>query len=382
MLKGTAKRTHLDTLTDAYNIIQHEQLLSEKVLTWVDFSSAMRKHSRLAIIDKKIKKGEPFEIEGGVPQKLSYANEEYSKMFADQDVNEVKRIGGFKINQFPFFKTENGKEIGFANLTKTKEFGGAGAKADTSERQERGLIDVINSKEGLKTLISKDGIELKGVLKAEKVEKIPNMPEPYSDIKLHMEDGSQILVSAKGNSAPTLGSGGLSGISILTKHGNNPDILNFVADFYKKAYHYYEKVIELNNLKGDNLYKNKLIPDVSIKIPHNILHSLLMGNESMGGPVSYYYIGDMDVEVDPSSNDNVIKILNGKFISLENFIKQYADTLYAHIRKRDGDIFFTDNTFNLNGKYIPTIFMKKNAVGRGVQSRFGIADKVRGALLQ
>ncbi len=95
----------------------------------------------------------------------------------------------------------------------------------------------------------------------------------------------------------------------------------------------------------------------------------------MGGPVSYYYIGGMDVEKD--INGQTITLKNGSFIPLDTFIKDKADKLYAHIRKRDGDMYFSRNTQTVNNRAIPAIFTKKPG-GGGVQSRFGIIDKIRG----
>jgi hypothetical protein len=355
-------------------------LLSEKALNWGDFTDALRKYSRLTVIDDKIKKQDPFELQTGKKEPLVYANSSYSKLFKDQKVDELKQIGGLKINRFPFFKTKSGVLVSFNDMVKSSEFGGKGAKAQTSERQERGLIDFINSIPGAKTIISKDGSKIENVIAAEKVEKVKGRPEPYSDVKLILPS-QELFVSAKGPSAPTLGSGGIAGVKELTKNNSNPEILNFVASFYKKAYEYYAKNIEMHNLQGQNLYKNKLIPDVSIKVPKEIIKQMLEGTREMGGPVSFYYIGDMDVELNPGESKNVIHIANGSFIPLEKFIEEKADNLYAHIRKRDGDLYFTDAVMDLNGKHIPVIFSKRKNGQGGAQSRFGMIDKIRGHLL-
>ncbi len=179
-------------------------------------------------------------------------------MFANQKIEDIKRIGGASINSFPFFQDSQGNKIGFREITKTKELGGSGGtKEKTTERQERSLIDTINSVEGIKTIISKDGSKIEGVAKAEKVEESSAAgTEPYSDVKLVMTDGSELLVSAKGPSAPTLGSGGIAGIKLLTKGGANSEILDFVNDFYNKAYAYYKEVVDREGLEGQNLYKN------------------------------------------------------------------------------------------------------------------------------
>lgn len=355
-----------------------EEIIFEKALEWGDLSSASRKYSRLGIIDDKIKKGESFKLENGSEEILTYSNEDYSDLFTNQKIEDIRRIGGSSINTFPFFKDPQGNNIGFKQISKTKELGGAGGnKAQTSERQERSLVDLINSVEGIKTIISADGSKIEGVVKAEKIEgSSASGTEPYSDVKLILSNGSELLVSAKGPSAPTLGSGGIVGIKLLTKGGTNSEILDFVDNFYNDAYDYYEEVVDREGLEGQNLYKNKLVPDLSIKVPEEIITTILRGTPEMGGPISYYYIGDMNVQGEV--NGQTIKITNGNFIPLDTFIKDKAGKLYAHIRKRDGDLYFTKSTQNINDRTVPVIFSKKADGSGGAQSRFGIIDKIRG----
>jgi len=355
-----------------------EEIVLEKALAWPDLSDASRKYYRLTVINDKIESGTPFKLEDGREEVLTYTDDSYGDLFANQRVEDIKRIGGTSINSFPFFKDLQGNEIGFRSLTKTKELGGTGgSKAQTTERQERSLIDTINSVEGTKTIVSQDGSKIEGVVKAEKVEGSSAAgTEPYSDVKLIMANGSELLVSAKGPSTPTLGSGGIAGIKLLTKGGANPEILDFVDEFYNKAYAYYKEVVDKEGLEGQNLYKNKLVPDVSIKVPEEIITTILKGTPEMGGPVSYYYIGDMDVK--GTADGQTITIENGNFVPLDTFIKEKTGKLYAHVRKRDGDLYFTRATQNINDRTVPVIFSKQQDGSGGAQSRFGIIDKIRG----
>jgi hypothetical protein len=355
-----------------------EEIILEKALEWIDLSDASRKYYRLTIIDDKIKSGAPFKLENGKEEVLTYTDAAYSDLFANQKVEDIKRIGGASINSFPFFQDSQGNKIGFKEITKTPELGGSGGtKEKTTERQERSLIDTINSVDGVKTIVSQDGSKIEGVVRAEKVtEPTILKKEGYSDVRLILDDGSKLLVSAKGPSAPTLGSGGISGIKILTKGGANPEILDFVDDFYNKAYAYYKDIVDKEGLEGKNLYKNKSVPDVSIKVPEEIITTILKGTPEMGGPVSYYYIGGMNVEKD--INGQTITLKNGSFIPLDTFIKEKSGKLYAHVRKRDGDLYFTRATQNINDRTVPVIFSKKSDGSGGAQSRFGIIDKIRG----
>ena len=291
-----------------------EEIILEKALEWIDLSDASRKYYRLTVIDDKIKRGNPFKLENGKEEVLTYTDAAYSDLFANQKVEDIKRIGGASINSFPFFQDSQGNKIGFREITKTRELGGSGGtKEKTTERQERSLIDLINSVDGVKTIVSKDGTKIEGVVKAEKVtEPTILKKEGYSDVRLILNDGSKLLVSAKGPSAPTLGSGGISGIKVLTQNGANPEILDFVDDFYNKAYAYYKDIIDREGLEGKNLYKNSLVPDVSIKVPEEIITTMLKGTPEMGGPVSYYYIGDMDVK--GTVDGQTITIENGNFV--------------------------------------------------------------------
>ena len=96
----------------------------------------------------------------------------------------------------------------------------------------------------------------------------------------------------------------------------------------------------------------------------------------MGGPVDGYYIGPMEVTF--TINNNAIKT-NGDIIPVDKFSEKY-DKLFVHIKKRDGDYYFTDKTKEINGINIPIIFTNKPD-GNLVKSRFGIGTKSRGLII-
>ena len=96
-----------------------EEIILEKELEWIDLSGASRKYYRLTVIDDKIKKGEPFKLENGKEEVLMYTDEDYSDLFSNQKVEDIKRIGGSSINSFPFFKDSKGNKIGFKSIFKT-----------------------------------------------------------------------------------------------------------------------------------------------------------------------------------------------------------------------------------------------------------------------
>ena len=372
-------------------LVENLQILLERNLDAAELTRMSRYIPRIKKIYDKVEKKDPFELADGQKVVLQFAKPEYKKLFSTDPKNypnhdpkepeflnqaisdafaqSVENTPFEHPNKVFYFKDDKGNKYTLRDLKKTPEFGGSGgSKADTTERQERGLIDIINSIPGEKTIISANGSKLEGVLSAEKVEgRNVKGVEPYSDVKLIVKGKkAPVLVSAKGPSAPTLGSGGIKGITALTADNQNPAIVT-------------------GKLQGKNLYKNPAIQDVSRKVPADIIKTLLVGTPEMGGPVSYYYIGEMDVKHEKVGK-NTIKLSNGDFIPLSSFIKKKGDKLYAHIRKRDGDLFFTDEKQDLNGTKIPKIFstQRRSKTGTGsqesggVQSRFGMVDKIRG----
>jgi len=290
------------------------------------------------------------------------------------EVDAIKKIGGTRINQFPFFKDEEGNDVSFSALQKTKEFGGSGgSKIETTERQEHGIIDAINAVPGVKTLKGTNGIEINGVQTAVKVDGLNEFnTEPYADVILKVK-GQDVKVSAKGNEAPTLAGGGIKGMTAMSS--TNPGIREWLTDFYEDAYQFYQDRVEANNLDGVNLAGNKQIPDVSRKIPAELIKTIIQGTIPMGGPIDYYYQGDMEVKFEVEGN--IVNFKNGKFVPVDTFIEEHGGSLYAHIRKRDGDFFFTNSQQDINGIILRRIFTKKEG-SNSTQSRFGTLDKIRG----
>ena len=348
--------------------------LDEGVLKWNDFSDASRKYSRLQVIDNKIENRAPFEFKDSSQSILTYADDSYAALFHSMEVEAIKKIGGTRINEFPFFKDEEGNDVSFSELQKTREFGGTGgSKIATTERQEHGIIDAINAVPGVKTLKGTNNIEINGVQTAVKVDGLNEFgSEPYADVILKVK-GQDIKVSAKGNEAPTLAGGGIKGMTAMAI--TNPEIREWLTDFYEDAYEFYQDRVEANNLDGVNLTGNKLIPDVSRKVPKELIKTIVQGTIPMGGPIEYYYKGDMEVKFEIEGN--TVNFKNGKFIPIDTFIEEHSSSFYAHIRKRDGDFFFTNSQQDINGIILRRIFTKKEG-SNSTQSRFGTLDKIRG----
>jgi hypothetical protein len=346
--------------------------LKEKVLNWGDLSSDSRKFIRLTVIDDKIKNGTPFKLEDGREEVLTYIDNSYSDLFANQKIADIKNILGSKTNTTPLFIDSQGNKISFRDMTKTLDIGGSGkAKVDSSERQEMGLIEAINTFPTKPfTLVGANGEKIKNVTGARKMPN-PKEGEAYTDVVIETTKGDY-NISAKGTSSPSIAGGGLKMASNL-----GPEVEEFIQDFYEDAYDYYKEIFDANpELTPDtNLYKTNFFKDVSRAVPQNIMKTVLIGIERFGGPVDGYYIGPMTIESEIKGNE---LITNGDIISVDKFLKDYP-TIYAHIKKRSGDYYFTDKTKPIPANpsiVVPMIFSKKPGGGQA-QSRFGMNFKPR-----
>lgn len=349
------------------------KILKEKSLAWNDISSESRKLYRLSIIADKVSSKDPFTLEDGNQEILNFVDPTYADLFANQKVDDIRNVGGKSINNFKFFKDSKGNLISFKEITKTKDLGGTGGnKAQTSERQERGLIDAINSIKGVKNLIGANGYKIPNIKRAEK-QPDPPRAEAYADLRLIRKGNKPYLLSAKGIATPSIAGGGLGGVTQISS-----DLGQFVKEFYEDAYNYYKKIFDDNpNITYDtNLYLTPTFKDVNREVPTNLIDDMLRGNEAMGGPVDGYYIGPMEVEYKTEGN-NIIT--NGEVIPLDEFAKKY-ENIFMHIKKRSGDYYFTDALQTVNGITMPLIFTNKPG-GKMAKSRLGSNPKSRGKII-
>lgn len=348
--------------------------LNEKALLWDDVAGESRKLTRLTTIADKISSKSPFTLQDGDKEViLSFKNPSYADLFTNQKVDALRNIGGRNINNFKFFVDAEDNEYSLKQIKKTPELGGTGgSKAQTSERQERSLIDIINSVEGIKTLVGANGFEIPNIIKAEK-QPDPPRAEAYADLRLIRKGANPYLLSAKGIVTPSIAGGGLTGITQI-----NDTLATWVADFYEDAYEYYKKIFDENDEidYNTNLYKTSYMKDVNRPLPVDLIDDMLRGNEDMGGPVDGYYIGPMEVEYEIKGNKI---ILNGDLIPLEKFADKYKK-IFMHIKKRSGDYYFTDDLQTINGITMPLIFTNKPG-GKMAKSRLGANPKPRGQII-
>lgn len=245
----------------------------------------------------------------------------------------------------------------------------AGKGKEEKERQERGLIEAINSIEGEKTLIF-NNTKIEGVKSAKKIGKVEGYKaQAYADIELDTTKGIK-KISAKGLQAPTLGSGGLSGLDIL----NNTTANSFIERVYREVAEEYQQIINANpNLKGQNLRGNKLFRDVYRQIPKEVEIPIIRGTKEMGGPIDYLYIGKM--EVDFQVKGNTISF-NGDLYTVEEFVEK-GTPLYVRITQRkDGPCYFTtEKNPNLQNIDVPKVFSIKPNGSGGTQSRLFVTNR-------
>jgi len=224
----------------------------------------------------------------------------------------------------------------------------------SAERQENGFVALINDtfiQNGEKPFTLKTKSDtVRGVIKAEKFQgRQQSGSEPYTDVKLYTSSGV-LNLSMKGPSAPSLAGGGLRGIEAI--------IPGLAARFFRAAF---------DNHKKNGLKPGEKVPDTFAKLNDKDKELLVIGNEAMGGPIDFMYIGPMDVSGDFK---NGTLSINGKMIES----KKYSDSkdLFFRLRARRNDQTFDPAASDKQG--IPKIYGKSPSKGDSA-GRLVITDK-------
>lgn len=198
---------------------------------------------------------------------------------------------------------------------------------ESAERQESGVIKHIKgaikkNKNNAITIVAGNTIIL-GVIDAEKYKgRQLSGSEPYTDVVLKVIEGKktkEINLSLKGESAPSLAGGGLKGLELA--------IPGIAKKFMTEAYDNLVKVQKLS--VGDK------VPDVYGKISSKDKLKIVIGNEAMGGPIDYMYIGKMDVRARYDDKKNVLTFENGSLTDSTTYAKTHD--LYFRLRARRED---------------------------------------------
>lgn len=278
------------------------------------------------------------------------------------------------------------KFVKLTEIYKSKLFGGTASKsgAGGSERQERGLVDAIMTSQSLgkKVYIDSLGVNY-NIISAMK-----NDPkeaggayighyknkEPYTDMIMNVKKGNktmQLRVSMKGESAPSLAGGGLAGLMDIDSA--------MTRKIWAKAINY----IKNQGFKQGDIIKAGEIPDLSVKIPDDLVGKVIIGTSEIGGPITHMYIGPMDVVSNYNKVNSQLNV-NGKFYTVEEYIKKIP-SFYIVIRKRDidesGKIQIDIDGETTNSEGLPVLFKSPNKKGKN-NARVIVAHHPRGILIR
>jgi hypothetical protein len=245
------------------------------------------------------------------------------------------------------YETVDGEVILLSRLQKTKEFGGTGgSKADTSERQEHGLVNVINANPG--TVIEQLGVTVKSARSQGGMNALGK--EPYIDIFITDTNGKDHGISMKASSSMTIGGGGTAGV------------FSMFPKLIQRCYDKVEQYLVDMELEDGDVVPHGAIPNLFFRIPEKYIAPLMQGNKAMGGPIDWIYVGPSDVTgevVDGNLN------LNGNFYSVDDFVEKTAGDVFFRVRKRDLDGETTEIDFtDVDRKYKLPILMTNQSNGK------------------
>lgn len=159
----------------------------------------------------------------------------------------------------------------------------------------------------------------------------------------------------KGEAAPSLAGGGLKGLELAIP-GITRKFMIGVLDHL------------VNKLK---LKLGQKVPDVYGKIQNNDKKIIVIGNERMGGPIHYMYIGKMDVSSRYDAKTSTLTITNANLIPAERYANEHD--LYFRLRARREDQRFDPQAKDSAG--VPKIYGKSPSKGDSA-GRIVITDKV------
>ena len=245
------------------------------------------------------------------------------------------------------YETVDGEVILLSRLQKTKEFGGTGgSKADTSERQEHGLVKVINANAG--AVIQQMGVTVKSARSQGGMNALGK--EPYIDIFITDTNGKDHGISMKASSSMTIGGGGTAGV------------FSMFPKLIQRCYDKVEQYLMDMGLEDQDVVSHGAIPNLFFRIPEKYIAPLMQGNKAMGGPIDWIYVGPSDVTgevVDGNLN------LNGNFYSVDDFVEKTAGDVFFRVRKRDLDGETTEIDFtDVDRKYKLPILMTNQSNGK------------------
>jgi len=235
----------------------------------------------------------------------------------------------------------------------------AGASA---ERQETGVVksitDALKKNKNNPITIIAGKTKIANVIGAEKFTgRQISGSEPYTDVILFVKKGNntqKINLSLKGDTAPSLAGGGMRGLELA------------VPGITKKF-----MVAALNHLVNTGLKSGDKVPDVYGKIGSAQKLKIVIGNEAMGGPIDFMYIGSMDVLSVFDIKKGALSFSNGSLIPAAEFARTHE--LYFRLRARREDQRFDPSAKDNVG--VPKVYGKSPSRGDSA-GRIMVTDKV------
>lgn len=194
----------------------------------------------------------------------------------------------------------------------------------TPERQERAFVDAVNAavkKNGGNPITVRAGHgKISGVTKAEKQTGMNALgKEPLTDVIL-TKGKKQIRLSLKGSTAPSLAGGGKFGINEL--------IPNLIKNAKTKVHNALRKAGKKTGDASNDFY---------VRLSNEDIGKLIEGNEKVGGPIDFTYIGSMTVDSNYDEDKKVLTFENGSFYTTSEMIAKYSGEFYLRFRKRRVD---------------------------------------------
>lgn len=225
-----------------------------------------------------------------------------------------------------------------------------------NERQEREFVvsikDALIRSNGVPITINASCNFLYSVTDAVKIESKNSLGyESYSDVRLTTSN-THVRISMKGTTSPSLGGGGISGIELISP--------GLGSRFMKLAHSYFIERLS----PGDK------VPEIYGKISDSDKLKIIMGNELIGGPIEYLYIGPMDIKSE-WYHDLLELRINGVLHNSIDFAN--SNVLYFRLRARRRDQMFDPTSFDLNG--IPRIYGRSPSKG-DCSGRLVITNKI------
>lgn len=213
------------------------------------------------------------------------------------------------------------------------------------ERQETAVIQAIreailaNGGEPI-TIMGHNKTKIEGVIGASKNSGTNAYgKEQYADMLLSIK-GKEFGVSMKMERAPTLFGGGYMALFNIDP--------KFISKLMLKAL---DAAIKDKDFELGSTTKLK---DIFIEISNKkFLEAALVGNEKMGGPIQYMFIGKQFPKYEFSNG--VLKFLDSSFYTIKQY-KTKIPKFYIRIRRRDTTQYFTNE---LDKQGLPLFFKSR-----------------------